>query len=230
MALMRRRASYGLILALCGAAGIVGTTAGDVADATAAPTWVIVGAAVSSGVAGIAVAIATYLQIRRHERDAQEQAELQRDAKEREVVSALLTFLEDRRLLTDDAGYQSHFPGDLRASAEQIRQRTNTALQQVPRDSKLAAVLIKVQRAARDFQEATERATDSAYGGMTPSLPMGLSSFLTSLMHYREAMGHGMKEAAELVGVQLDQSFIRDFERGQGTLRMMIADFSNKTL
>jgi hypothetical protein len=64
---------------------------------------------------------------------------------ERHLVDGLLTFLEDRRLITEDAGYQSHFPDPLRVSAQEIRRRTNDALQELGRESALAPILKRIQ-------------------------------------------------------------------------------------
>ena len=75
--------------------------------------------------------------------------------REREIVGSLLFFLEDRRLLREEAGYQSHFPDHLRLSAQEIRRRTNEALQQLSRDSRLVPSLKRLQAAARPTRCAT---------------------------------------------------------------------------
>ncbi len=141
--------------------------------------------------------------------------------RERDVVGSLLTFLEDRRLLTASSGYQSHFPDHLRLSAEAIRKRTNDALQQVGRDSVLTPILKRIQTAARAFQEATEGAMDGARagGGLTPYLPMGRREFQTSLAEYRQEMAEGMIQAAAICGFELDPDFLASFEEGQQSLR-----------
>ena len=116
---------YALVLAALGAAGVVGASAHDVADALGAPTWVIAGITAATGLGAIVAAVAIHLQSQKAE--ARAQVKKQTD-EERDVVTGLLAFLEDRRLLTDDTGYQWHFPDHLRQSAEEIRERTNLAL------------------------------------------------------------------------------------------------------
>jgi hypothetical protein len=92
---------------------------------------------------------------------------------EKDIVHKLLIFLEDRRLVTEEMGYQSHFPDHLRLSAQEIRRRTNEAIQSLEPNSALAPVLKRLQDSARKFQAATEGAMDGrrAHGGMTPSPP-----------------------------------------------------------
>jgi hypothetical protein len=217
-----RISRYALLLAVLGGAGIVAATGKDVADALHAPTWVVVGIAVTSGLVAIAAAVATTLQAQREEEQASRE---KREDKERDVVNELLAFLEDRRLLTDDTGYQSHFPDDLRLSAEQIRSHANVGLQRISRDSQLVPILKRIQVAARHFQEATEGAMDGsrAGGGTTPVVPMGLAPYLRSLADYREEIASGMTAAADLYGLRLDEDFSTAFDEGQVVLRQ-IAD------
>ena len=146
---------------------------------------------------------------------------------ERRVVDSLLTFLEDRRLITEEAGYQSHFPDPLRESAREIRRRTNEALQQLGRDSALTPILKRIQEAARDFQEATEGAADGYRmgGGMSPHVPMGLTPYLRSLEAYRQEIAEAMIRAAHLCGLELDDRTLTAFQSGQETLRSIANSF-----
>ena len=143
------------------------------------------------------------------------------------VVDSLLTFLEDRRLITEEAGYQSHFPDPLRESAQEIRRRTNQAMQEVGRRSALTPILQRIQKGARDFQEATEGAANGQRmgGGMTPYVPMGLSPYLRSLETYRQEIAEGMMQAAQLCGLELDPSVLVAFRQGQQTLRSIADSF-----
>ena len=129
---------------------------------------------------------------------------------EKEVVYKLLTFLEDRRLLTEQLGYQSHFPDHLRISAQEIRRKTNEALQTLDLNSSLLPVLKKLQDSARKFQTATEGAMDGrhAHGGMSPVLPMGLSKYLKSLLDYRQEIAAAMVEAAHKHGLKVDSRIV----------------------
>jgi hypothetical protein len=142
------------------------------------------------------------------------------EKQERQLIAELLTFLEDRRLLTDDTGYQFHFPDHLRQSAEEIRQQTNLVLRQIPRDSPLAGVLKRLQEGARNFQEATEGAMDGhrAGGGMSPYVPMGLSTYLEALAEYRQQILTAMRSAAELCELKLDVVFEAEAELGTARL------------
>jgi tetratricopeptide (TPR) repeat protein len=136
------------------------------------------------------------------------------------VVDGLLAYLEDKRLITEEAGYQSHFPDHLRISAEEIRRRTNEALQVIGRHSPLTPILRRIQKGARDFQQATEGAADGSrmHGGLTPYLPSGLSSYLRSLEAYRQEIAEGMMQAAQLCGFELDPVVLAAFRQGQETL------------
>lgn len=205
---------YGLLGVFVAVVGIVLVTARDLADRLHAPTAAAVAILAAGAVVAIAAVVVTFLQTGKQE----EQAHLDR---EREVVGGLLTFLEERRLLTDDTGYESHFPDHLRQSAEEIRGTTNAALQNLDRDSVLVPALKKIQAAARNFQEATEGAMDGR--GMTPELPMGLKPYLRSFADYREEIASGMKEAASLCDLPLAEDFLPRFEEGQQALRS-IAD------
>lgn len=146
---------------------------------------------------------------------------------ERKIVDSLLVFLEDRRLITEEAGYQSHFPDPLRESAQEIRRRTNDALQMVGRRSEFAPILRRIQKAARDFQEATEGAANGIRmgGGMSPYVPMGLSPFLRSLEVYRQEIAEGMMHAAQLCGLELDPAVLVTFRKGQHSLRSIADNF-----
>lgn len=137
-----------------------------------------------------------------------------------ELVSGLLTLLEDRRLISDETGYQSHFPDHLRQSAADIRERTTTVLTKIPRTSPLAPVLKELQRGARDFQEATEGAMDGsrAGGGMTPYVPMGFPRYFEALAEYRHRIYSAMKDAAAHCGLMLNPSFAEATERGHRNL------------
>jgi hypothetical protein len=132
------------------------------------------------------------------------------------LIAGLLTFLEDRRLLTDETGYQSHFPDHLRQSAEEIRRQTNLVLRQLPRDGQLAVVLKRLQEGARNFQESTEGAMDGhrAGGGMTPYLPMGGPLYFQAIAEYRRQILTAMRDAAELCTLKLDMHFVKAAERG----------------
>jgi hypothetical protein len=149
---------------------------------------------------------------------------------ERRIVDSLLTFLEDRRLITEEASYQSHFPDPLRASAQEIRRRTNDALQELGRESVLAPILRRIQKGARDFQEATEGAVNGSRmsGGMTPYVPMGLGSYLRSLEVYRQEIAEGMMQAAELCGLELDPTILHTFRQGQEALRSIANSFDSR--
>ena len=150
---------------------------------------------------------------------------------ERAIVDRLLTYLESKRLITEEAGYQSHFPDNLRLSAEQIRARTNEALQQVGRRSLLTPVLKRIQNAAREFQQTTEGAADGSrmHGGMTPHLPSGLSPYLRSLEAYRQEIAEGMMEAAHLCGSELDPETLVAFRNGQAALREIADSFDRES-
>jgi hypothetical protein len=125
---------------------------------------------------------------------------------ERDILYKLLTFLEDRRLITEEFGYQSHFPDHLRVSAQEIRRRTNEAIQSLDPNSSLVQVLKRLQEAARRFQAATEGAMDGgrSHGGMTPVLPMGLANYLKSLLAYRQEIAAAMVVAANKYGLDID--------------------------
>ena len=222
-----RTSRYAFLLALLGGAAIVGATGKDVADALHAPTEVIVGIAVASGLVAIAAAVVTY---RQSQKEAERARREKREDEERDLVNGLLAFLEDKRLLTDDSGYQSHFPDDLRRSAEEIRRHTNAALQRVSRDSNLAPILTRIQTAARRFQEATEGAMDGqrAGRGLTPVVPMGFRPYLESLADYRQEIASGMQAAASLYDLQLDEAFLAAFEYGQRQLRQTAAMHSEQ--
>jgi hypothetical protein len=84
---------------------------------------------------------------------------------ERDIVYKLLAFLEDRRLITEQFGYQSHFLDPLRLSAQEIRRRTVEAIQSLQPDSALIPLLKRLRDAARDFQAATEGAMDGSRAG-----------------------------------------------------------------
>jgi hypothetical protein len=129
---------------------------------------------------------------------------------EKDIVYRLLVFLEDRRLLTDDFGYQSHFPDHLRISAEEIRRRTNEAIQSLDSNSPLVPVLKRLQDAARKFQAATEGAMDGSrsHGGATPMLPMGVTNYLRSLLDYRQEIAAAIVEAAGKHGLNVDDRII----------------------
>jgi hypothetical protein len=101
-----RTSRYAFLLALLGGAAIVAATGKDVADTLHAPPGVIVGIAVAGGLFAIAAAVVTHRQSQQEEQRARRE---KREHEERDVVNGLLAFLEDRRLLTDDSGYQSHF-------------------------------------------------------------------------------------------------------------------------
>jgi hypothetical protein len=149
---------------------------------------------------------------------------------ERRVVDGLLTFLEYRRLITEEAGYQSHFPDPLRESAQEIRRRTNDALRDIGRGSALTPILRRIQKGARDFQEATEGAADGFRmgGGMSPYVPMGLSPYLRSLETYRQEIAEGMIQAAQLCGFELDPAVLAASSRGQQTLRTIADSFDRR--
>jgi hypothetical protein len=149
---------------------------------------------------------------------------------ERQVVSSLLTFLEDRRLITDDTGYQSHFPDNLRTSAEEIRERTNIALQQIDRESKIGPMLKRIQVAAKNFQSKIEGAMDGyrAGGSMGPFLPMGLVPYLQTLYEYRKQIVEGMIEAANISGFKIDSTILDNFQEGQNQLTSITNSISNR--
>jgi TIR domain len=131
-------------------------------------------------------------------------------AQECSLIAGLLTFLEDRRLLTADTGYQSHFPDHLRQSAEEIRQQTNLVLRQLPRDGQLAFVLKRLQEGARNFQESTE----GARGAMHVNLPMGGPLYFQAIAEYRRQILTAIHDAAELCKLKLDERFVKAAERG----------------
>ena len=138
------------------------------------------------------------------------------------VVASLLTFLEDRRLLTDGSGYQSHFPDHLRKSAQEIRRETTEALRQIERDSPLVPILRRLQAGARKFQEATEGSSDGTHG-YTPQLPMGLAPYLRSLRSYREEIAVAMAELAGACGLQLDVTISAGaYDDGQHELQSIV--------
>ena len=140
---------------------------------------------------------------------------------ERKVVDSLLLFLEDRRLITEEIGYQSHFPDHLRQSAEEIRRQTTTAIRELGRDSRLTPILQRIQKGARDFQEATEGAADGRrmHGGLTPHLPMGLEPYLRSLETYRMAITQAMMDAANVCDLELAESVLVAHEGAKTRLR-----------
>jgi hypothetical protein len=129
---------------------------------------------------------------------------------EKDIVYRLLVFLEDRRLLTEEFGYQSHFPDHLRMSAEEIRRRTNEAIQSLDSDSPLVPVLKRLQDAARKFQAATEGAMDGhrAGGGLTPMLPMPFANYVKSLLDYRQEIAAAIVEAAGKYRLNIDPRIV----------------------
>ncbi|MDI6104158.1 hypothetical protein QLQ12_36760 [Actinoplanes sp. NEAU-A12] len=191
----KKATSYGVTLTVLGVMAVVGATSKDVADQLHAPTWVVVACAVAGGVGAVIAGLITYRK-----------TVLQDAETEREIVAALITFLEDRRLLTEEGGYQSHFPDHLRQSAEEIRRRANDALQRIGRRSRLAPPLLQIQVGARNFQEASEGATNGIHSGR-PTTPMGLQSYLRACSHYRGDIALGIKNLAEIANVPLDPRF-----------------------
>ena len=146
MGYRKRISPYTPMLMVISICGVVLATAKEVASALGASPRVIVAVAISGGLLAVAATVVTYAQIRRSDEAAARSIE-------RSIVGRLLTFLEDRRLLTDDTNYQCHYPDHLRLSAEAIRKETNSALQELSRDSKLRVVLTDIQKAARHFQQ-----------------------------------------------------------------------------
>lgn len=130
---------------------------------------------------------------------------------ERKVVAQLLTFLEDRRLLTESLGYQFHYPDHLRKSAQEIRKRVNLALQEIERDSKLAPILKQFQFATRSFQEETEKALQH------PGL--GFHLYAGYLEEHQFYMTISIIAAAELCSLEVDRGILEAFERGKNRVR-----------
>jgi hypothetical protein len=142
------------------------------------------------------------------------------EARERGVISSLITYLEDRRLITDDTGYQSHFPDHLRESAGDIRRRTNEALQSIDRSSPLAPILRQLQRSARNFEEVIEGAHNGVHG-MRPDLPMELQPYLKAVTRYKCEIGLSAREAANMAGLDLQPEFAEAVSRMSYELMML---------
>jgi hypothetical protein len=126
---------------------------------------------------------------------------------EKDLIYALLVFLEDRRVIMHDLTIY-HYPEHLRASAQEIRRRTNETLQSLRPDSPTTPIVKKIQEAARSFQAAIEGAIDGddipGYG-MNPMLPMGLYEFVRALLQYRREIAAGMVASADLCGLSVDE-------------------------
>jgi len=65
-------------------------------------------------------------------------------------------------------------------------------------------------------------------GGMSPYLPMGLSSYLRSLETYRQEIAEGMMQAAQFCGLELDPATLATFRQGQEALRSIADRFESR--
>ena len=85
--------------------------------------------------------------------------------KKRSIVSGLIAFLEDRRVLFQPSPEWGARPDDLiplsentRSSIQQIRERLQRDLERVDRDSQIAKSLRRMQQACRDYLDASDSA------------------------------------------------------------------------